>query len=111
MIILLTILLFINSKPTHIPIIIGFVFIGVSLPGFLNIPHPLLLVIGVFDKILGAVIYLAGFPLALLSMAWLVTDIIAIRIWNALQVKRTTIQLDSNCSRNIVYVNIPGYKI
>lgn len=76
--------LFFNSQPAYyIPLIIAILFIGVSLPGFFSLPHSILLVIGIFDKILGAVIFILGFPLAIFSLAWLVTDMIAIRIWNA----------------------------
>jgi hypothetical protein len=69
----------------YIPGIIAAVFLVLSLPNLLGLtlPYPLLILIGVVDGLLGFVLFILGIPLAFVSMAWLVTDLVAIKITNA----------------------------
>jgi hypothetical protein len=75
------------SSPAHtyIPGLLAAVFLVLSLPNLLGlmIPYPLLILIGAVDGLLGVVLYILGFPLAFISMAWVLTDTVAVKIFNA----------------------------
>jgi len=78
-------ILTLRASPEHawIPFCICAFFLVLSLPGFFNLPYPVLVVIGCGDIVMAIVLFILGFPLAFVSMAWLVTDIVAARLWNA----------------------------
>lgn len=101
-----------NAKPGfHIPLFISILLFLISLPYFTYLPSSLLLIIGLFDKIAGAVFYIIGFPLAIVSMAWLVTDMIAARIWNAGTWIFKHSKLQDSLNKEIAKYKKEGYKL